>query len=420
MTTKLPYKNLQFVSVIDEIDIPILTHYRNESGIDLLRYLVEIHNDRFISVVWRVTELELFNYLLNKRTLRELLTEPDKEFYYILTGNEININDANVDYLSYHELPENYLPDINSYYGFNIPKEYEFLTSKYGMAEYVVALNERGVVLKINPRNKKYGETVGLSNVADFTNKVTSSYFSYVNQEFYKRFKNTIQDIKEFEKAKRKVNRKAEPRVCDAEFGSFEITISIDFLNSEDLDKDVLEWLKTVLSNFADNVLYLDYSNEEVVKELVKKVSPLELKSVYEPFITALNQKEYIVNVRSIGTNKAISFNKDYRSSKKIIKKTILELDEKSIEAEKKKLVHVVYEVDANREITELKKSELKKDMIVSYEAKSFPFIISEIDRPERKYNLTNGIEFEVQIQENNMYLIEHEIFKNESILIYK
>ena len=417
MKILLPYNNLTLFSVIDELDLPLLSHYIDGDKNHILKYVVSVDDGTIQCLIWRAKEINIYNYLNNKITLRELIIEDDKEFLYLFNSFSLN-HENEVEVIPLKNIPADYLPDGNSYYGFSIPIKYEYLLDKYNSGFYIASLNDRGVVLRIAPKDKKYGHTVSLENVAEFTTRISNSYYSYVEQEFFKQFKNNIDDVKSFEKTKRKVLNKTAPRVCDVEFGSFEITISYDKINTESLESDILEWTNKIMDAYADNVLYVDYSNEKIVSKLLQSVSPLELKNIYEPFINTIAQKEYIVNVRTIGTDKSIIFNKDYKKTKKEFRKILLENTEFKVEEiSKKKLVHLILEIDEKKEVKQLKKSEFSKDLIISYETKTFDFTIDEIERKEGKYFLDKPLDFEVEITDDNYYYIEHPLLE-ESLLV--
>ena len=417
MKTLLPYKGLKLFSVIDELDIPLLSHYIDSENNHILKYIIGFDDGDIQSLIWRSKEINIYNYINNKITLRELILEEDKEFFYLLDLLDFE-EENDVDIIPFKNIPEDYLPDGKSYYGFSVPKQYEYLLDKYNSGLYVALLNERGVVLRIAPKDRKYGHTVSLENVAEFTTRISNSYYSYVEQEFYKQFKQEIDDIKTFEKTKRKVLNKTAPRVCGLEFGSFEITISNDKINTESLGTNILEWTNTIMNAYADNVLYMDYSNEEIVKKIVDNISPLELKNIYEPFINTIAHNEYVVDVRTIGTDKSIIFNKNYKKAKKEFRKIILENNLIKVDPiSKKKLVHLILEIDEKKEVNQLNKSELSKDLVISYETKTFDFVIDEIDRNEGKYFLENPLEFEIAITDDNHYYIEHTLL-DDSLLV--
>lgn len=416
MNIKIPYKNLTFFSIIDEIEIPLLSHYIDEKSNNVLRYLINYTESEIQSIIWKAKEVNVYNYLNNKLSLRELILEDDKEFLYIHRGIQIT-NEDTVEMIPVSDISNDFLPEGNSYYGFGMPQIYEHLLDKYHSGLYVASLNERGVVLKIAPKTKKFGDTVSLSDIADFTTKISGSYGSFVEQEFYKNFKNEILDAKEYEKVKRRVLAKSEPRVCDAEFGSFEITISNDIINSENLEHNISEWSNEVLKIYADKVLYVDYSNENVIEEMIKNVSPIELKSIYEPFINTIAQNEYTVNVRSIGSDKSITFNQNYRKAKKEVRRVVVESRESFETVSKKKLVHMIVEIDANKEIGELNKSEIKKDLIFSYESKAFELFVDEIVRPEGKYVLLSPIEFKIEITDESKYFVTHSFLVSDLLI---
>jgi len=405
MNGPLPYENLDLISVIDEIDVPILSHYRDNRNNDILRYFLGYEKSLSLSLYWRVKENELFNYLNNNITLRELITEDSKEFLYLPKNDE-----GLYEYISPNHLPEDFLPDGKSYYGFAIPQEYEYLVEKFLGDFYVANLKERGVVLNISPKGRRFQHTVSMEDVADMTSRVSSSIKSFVDQQFYKDFKSIIQDIKTFESTRKKVIKKATPRVCDSRLGSFEITISNDRVNNEDLEKQYTDWTNKILSAYQNQVLYVDYSDPDVIKSLLENHSILEIKNIYEPIVNTIAQKDYILSVRTIGTDKSIAFNKDYRKTKKEIRKTLYASKEAEVGLTKKKILHLVLEIEEGQEVGELNKSQISKDTIVSYETRTFAFKIEELSRPERKFYFNEPLEFDVKIDENNNYWIEDEV----------
>ena len=414
MKQLIPYKELKLKSIIDELDFPLLSHYTNDKDENILMYVVEFDDDAITLLLWKIYENDLFDYLTNKITLKDLILETNKEFLYLAQSNDFNINELQVEFLSTESIPSIYLPDNSSYYGFELPKNYEYLEERYGHSDYVVSLTKRGVVLKIAPKSKKFGDTVSLKNIVDFTSKVNTSYNSYVEQDFYKNFKDNIDDFKKFNKYKKQVSERSIPRVCDTVFGSFEITISNDNLNNgANLPKEILNWSNSILQKFAENVLYKDYANDDVLKLLLETISPLELKTIYEPFLNTITQDEYIVDIRSIGTDKEIKFNKNYKKTRKEVRKLISsKLEVVNPLIEKKKLVHVIYEVGENIEIKDLNKSQLSKDLIFSFDSRDFIIFLSELQRPEKLYILKNKIEFKVQINDENLYLINYPEFE--------
>jgi hypothetical protein len=130
MTISFPYKDLRLFYIIDEIDIPLLCHYKDGRNNDILTYIVEINDDSAVSLIWRATERNIFGYLNNKISLLELITDKDKEFLYLTNSNPTDLNTEPVTMFSIEDIPSEYLPNANSYYGFPIPDRYDFLLKK--------------------------------------------------------------------------------------------------------------------------------------------------------------------------------------------------------------------------------------------------------------------------------------------------
>jgi hypothetical protein len=410
MRMRLPYQKLKLVSVIDQVEFPLLSHFIDENENNLLQYVIDVEDGFFQFIIFRVTELDFFNYLNNTSTLREIILSSDKEFIYYADGHLRDFEFLEFFSFSTKNLPAEYLPGKNSYYGFPFPDRYENLIEQHS-SSYVASLKERGVVLKISPKKPKYLETVSVENISDFTRNLNSSYESYVKQRFYQSFKNTIKDEKVFESTKRKILIKATPRVCDLHFGSFEITLSNDKVNNEGLGPQFIEWANNILKNYADEVLFIDYGNEQTLQQLMQNASAEELKEIYEPIINTISQKEYFLDVREVGSAKKISFKKNYTKSKKTIKAYIQQalIDQEPLV--KTKFVHAVYAV------SEGAKRPKASEMISAYISDRSDIILQELSRPEAIYRFPEGLIFSVEITKDGKFFIE-DVLLSDSILV--
>lgn len=96
---------------------PLLSHYVSSKGDDYLFYWVDRdeHDNRWL--VLRVSLANLQKYIGKEMTLRELIEHPNDGYLYAVdVNNDIRYHDVKLVQPS--ALPEEYLPEADSYYAF--------------------------------------------------------------------------------------------------------------------------------------------------------------------------------------------------------------------------------------------------------------------------------------------------------------
>ena len=105
------------------LDGPFLSHYVSNKGEDYLFYWVDRdeHDNRWL--VLRVSLANLQKYIGRELSLRELIETPNDGYLYAVdVDNDVCYH--NVKLVQPSALPEDYLPETDSYYDFEpIPAE---------------------------------------------------------------------------------------------------------------------------------------------------------------------------------------------------------------------------------------------------------------------------------------------------------
>ena len=102
---------------------PLLSHYVSAKGDDYLFYWVDRDDNDNRWLVLRVSLADLQKYIGKEKTLMELIEHPNDGYLYSVDVND-DINYHNVKQVQPSSLPEEYLPEMDSYYAFEpIPAE---------------------------------------------------------------------------------------------------------------------------------------------------------------------------------------------------------------------------------------------------------------------------------------------------------
>ena len=97
---------------------PFLSHYVSSKGDDYLFYWVDRDDCDNRWLVLRVSLANLQKYVGKEITLRELIEHPNDGYLYAVdVNNDINYHDVKL--MQPSSLPEEYLPETDSYYAFD-------------------------------------------------------------------------------------------------------------------------------------------------------------------------------------------------------------------------------------------------------------------------------------------------------------
>lgn len=122
---KIEYDFSNFKKIADLIylDGPFLSHYVSSKGDDYLFYWVDSDDKDNRWLVLRVSLANLHKYIGKEMSLRELIESPNDGYLYSVdVDNDIRYH--NVKLVQPSALPEDYLPETDSFYTFeSIPAE---------------------------------------------------------------------------------------------------------------------------------------------------------------------------------------------------------------------------------------------------------------------------------------------------------
>ena len=122
---KIEYDFSNFKKIADLIylDGPFLSHYVSSKGDDYLFYWVDSDDKDNRWLVLRVSLANLHKYIGKEISLRELIESPNDGYLYSVdVDNDICYH--NVKLVQPSALPEDYLPETDSYYAFEpVPAE---------------------------------------------------------------------------------------------------------------------------------------------------------------------------------------------------------------------------------------------------------------------------------------------------------
>ena len=126
------FSNFRKIADLIYFDGPFLSHYVSSKGDDYLFYWVDRDEQDNRWLVLRVSLASLQKYIGKELTLRELIENPNDGYLYV-----VDIDDS----IAYHDiklvqpsaLPDDYLPESDSYYMFEpIPAEFSLYFKSRG------------------------------------------------------------------------------------------------------------------------------------------------------------------------------------------------------------------------------------------------------------------------------------------------
>lgn len=106
---QLPFSNLEWVADLLYYEGPILTHVQSETGQNYFSYWVDVEDNLYRWVMFRVSNYNLKCYLAGKISLRELMLSTSNELVYIIDMQGDNY--VNVFCILPNRIPNQYLPE---------------------------------------------------------------------------------------------------------------------------------------------------------------------------------------------------------------------------------------------------------------------------------------------------------------------
>lgn len=107
-------EKIKKVKDIIEYDGPILSHFKDENGSDILFYWVDFNEKTNRWLVWKVSDKILNQYLNKEKDLKQVLFDDIDNNVYLIDIDK-DINWVTKIKLSKKDIPLDYIPEDDSY-----------------------------------------------------------------------------------------------------------------------------------------------------------------------------------------------------------------------------------------------------------------------------------------------------------------
>lgn len=150
----LPFKEIKKISDLIFFEGPVLSHFKDKYGKDILFYWVDLDENFNRWLVIQVSEKQLYNYLLKNISLRNIFETPVNDiFYSVEIGDTLKYN--NVIQIFKDDLNEKYVPEEGSYFESELPSHYNKKKEVYEEDFLLETFLQTAAFMKANPKKKK-------------------------------------------------------------------------------------------------------------------------------------------------------------------------------------------------------------------------------------------------------------------------
>ena len=111
---------------------PLLLHYTDEFGNDVISYWVDLDENYSRWLLGKITKNELFMYLSGNKSLRELFANISSDYLFLVDyGLENESSIKSVKLITPRSIPDKYYPKENSYYLLGLSDVYKKYLNNY-------------------------------------------------------------------------------------------------------------------------------------------------------------------------------------------------------------------------------------------------------------------------------------------------
>lgn len=406
---KLPISigSLKKISDLIEFEGPILSHFIDEKSKNYLFYWVDHDNNSNRWLIWKIDKIQLYNYLRHQASLKELMLECNKDFVY-----SVDIDNAfdykNVHAIDLNEIIEQYVPDEEEYYTYQIPQAYDSLIAEFEASPYLQLLREKALYFKWNTRgnSKKFSETVGAADAGGFLTKISKSFLKYAEFKFYEGYKDKIGDYKRLAKIVNQFKDILQPRVVDLSYSSFKVALSSDTVNTIVEGDTYKDWQRTILEKYQNDVIDVDYSSP-VDLEIINEKFPVEVrKEIFGPIVSIINDEDYQLEV----VNYHRTFKRKYSKIPKKEEKLLLPeiMPEVSAPENKRLYTFIIEAPEGGSDNVKFSKKQLQENTLFSQEDDLVPILLNKFESNGSVVELKEYLQCTLVLQ-NNRYKLECE-----------
>jgi hypothetical protein len=290
----------KFIKVSDLIyfDGPLLSHYTSEKGDNYLYYWVDVDDTYNRWLIIRTDIFSIQQYLDKKIPLHSIVSDPNDGFVYAVDIDS-NADYHNIRAVKINNLPENYLPSLDSFYAFELNDEIDLaaISRKYSSGIFE---------LHIEGRNVKYG-SIPLNKFAPIMPMVENIRKS-MSSKYIKQKKSLIFNKESQKDISRKLALDTQYEYMYSLAGS--IRIILKPLNTQ----TQLPFGETYADNFAGEMINLFKSGYK--KESLVTYSELYDKNVikkYNDFINYLDNEKLSFGLKWYNSISNISIKEDIK-----------------------------------------------------------------------------------------------------------
>lgn len=338
---KLPFRGLRKISDLVYFQGPILSHFKDEFNKDFLFYWVDYNEEVNRWILLQISDIQLGEYLLQRKSLYNLFNSPINDIYYSLEiGTTLEYR--NIIQVFKGDLNEEYMPEVDSYYDSSIPSTYFELTKKIENEYARLVFMDSSLFIKAEPAVQGTNSNlVGVLDSADFLYGLGKSFKGLIQVEAGREFlKRGISDSNRIKRATTALVKSMQPNVVEAKAASFAIALcpnSYTNVSEEFLDKN---WRDSIFNRFKTDIIEIDKKSAEEIEEIIELYGESNASEIFKPLIELYNNSKLTLYI----TNKDFVLQRTIRPIKKeycdrlVIQK--LKIQEEPIERIAKVKVH--------------------------------------------------------------------------------
>lgn len=397
-------ENLTRVSDLMSYEGPILSHFVDSKGLNFLYYWVDYDENFNRWLIWKITKNQLYDYLRSQSSLHEILLDCNKDYIYSVDIDQ-NLIYHNIQALEFDQLIGEYIPEIESYYRFDVPKVYDSLFNEFDVNPYLQLQRETALYFKLTPTNLKFGTAVTATGASEFLKKISESFLNYLQFDFFESFKSDYGDLKKLNKIINQFKEILQYRIVDTAYSSFQVGLSSDSVNTVE-GSAFKDWQKSILEKYKNDVIDVDYTSDEDLLIISQKFPDAAIrKDIYQPIVDIINNKQYKTEVVNYHKTLKRKYNTISRKNTEILMPTPLEELEISNQVEHKKLLTVILELNDNEDIATIGKKALQQNTLFSQENNNVEISFPEIEEGETKIVFKTPFKCVLTIHDNE-YII--------------
>lgn len=295
---------LHKVSDLIAFDGPLLSHFMNDKGDSFLFYWVDVDDNYNRWMIFRTDLSQIQNYLNKKETLYNLILECNDEYVYFVDIDDDN-NYHNICYTSVKLIEDDYLPEKNSYYQFD-------LVDDYNLSAVSQKFNTGILELKITGKNVGYG-SIPLDKLAYIIPQIEE-----IRKAMSSKFINRRKKALSTDADKRQVQTKILKQETQYEF-IYSRAGSFSMIFRPITQQTTIPNIRTISDEFAED--FVELFNSGFDKENIENFSlnyDKNLIQKYFDLIYFMNENELGIDIEWMNNQSKTNFNKNIKPNETV------------------------------------------------------------------------------------------------------